>query len=575
MATDYAASDRPVKKRRFFVEDSPDKNAAPDGGLATLQSPLGDRGSAAPHYQSNNGLRTLADFGDAITGVVGERLPDATLKTLHDVSNGKPEVAINMYFDGSWKTQTGSQTASRSPVNMSQFARPSSGPGMLSKPNGKQMKDSATRSPSPPRKLTRMPEKRYIGSLGVVGWATKSGSGLIKANEPVAIERAKAQIPKKARANNKRQDVIVRFTNLKGEEIGRLEHESAAWISALLDQSVCIFEGHCIYAPDRLRTNDNVYLQLRCFFVRRVFEQGNFIKPTDNNRQTGIFEARETEEERKLRTRQVGLVKLFTEINMHPTKLNESAEKHRREGILQAAEMAEKSEKAAPKPESATSDNGGTTPPSDEQEDGQELQQDQLDSLYKKAQSFDFDTPELQPASTFVMDLRRYQKQALHWMVSKERDIQSRPTEAAMHPLWEEYEWPQKDAEDKALPAVEDQNKFYINPYSGELSLDFPVQEQNCLGGVLADGMCPDLIDRPPLIVRRDGTGQNDRNAQLDSHQYVRIWPRRIVFCCGICDGLATASQENDSRRMGALHNVGHCANVTPRAMGKRSRKGI
>ncbi|KAK5256184.1 DNA helicase rad5 [Cryomyces antarcticus] len=59
----------------------------------------------------------------------------------------------------------------------------------------------------------------------------------------------------------------------------------------------------------------------------------------------------------------------------------------------------------------------------------------------------------------------------------------------SMHPLWEEYSWPMKDVDNKDLPEVADQAGFYVNPYSGELSLDFPVQEQNCLGGILADEM--------------------------------------------------------------------------------------
>lgn len=49
--------------------------------------------------------------------------------------------------------------------------------------------------------------------------------------------------------------------------------------------------------------------------------------------------------------------------------------------------------------------------------------------------------------------------------------------------------WPTKDASDKDVAQVESQPGFYVNPYSGELSLEFPVQEQNCLGGVLADEM--------------------------------------------------------------------------------------
>lgn len=58
-----------------------------------------------------------------------------------------------------------------------------------------------------------------------------------------------------------------------------------------------------------------------------------------------------------------------------------------------------------------------------------------------------------------------------------------------MHPLWEEYAWPTKDYDGKDVLQVVDQNSFYVNPYSGELSLKFPVQEQHCLGGILADEM--------------------------------------------------------------------------------------
>lgn len=58
-----------------------------------------------------------------------------------------------------------------------------------------------------------------------------------------------------------------------------------------------------------------------------------------------------------------------------------------------------------------------------------------------------------------------------------------------MHPLWEEYLWPTKDQDDQELPHIEGIDVFYVNPYSGELSIDFPRQEQNCLGGILADEM--------------------------------------------------------------------------------------
>ncbi len=89
---------------------------------------------------------------------------------------------------------------------------------------------------------------------------------------------------------------------------------------------------------------------------------------------------------------------------------------------------------------------------SDDAEEGEELEQDQLDALYRKAQSFDFNTPEAEPADTFAMSLRPYQKQSLYWMLAKEKDEKNEARETSMHPLWEEYTWPLKDVDDKELP---------------------------------------------------------------------------------------------------------------------------
>lgn len=343
-----------------------------------------------------------------------------------------------------------------------------------------------------------MPEKRYLGAFGVTAWATKSGSGLLSYGEKIGIERTKPTTPstKLGRGGkairsvaNKRQDVIVRFTNSRGEEVGRLENETAAWVSTLLDQKICSFEGTCVFAPERLRTNDTVYLQLRSFLLRVAFEAGNSIKPHDTNRETAWFEAKESSEERDLRLRQVAMVKLFDEINLQPSQVNAQTEKHRRQGLLQAAEAAERNEQQRSTQAAKSSDNGGSSPPSEEAEEGEELEQDQLDALYKKAQSFDFSTPEAEPVDTFAMTLRKYQKQALHWMIGKEKDEKVENKQQSMHPLWEEYAWPTKDVDEEALPEFAGLENFYVNPYSGELSLDFPVQEQNCLGGILADEM--------------------------------------------------------------------------------------
>jgi DNA repair protein RAD5 len=370
-----------------------------------------------------------------------------------------------------------------------------------------------------------MPQSRYIGSFGAEGWATRSGTKVLSSGEKVRVERQKiapkATVSRRgggkakiggvaggglpsatglmsigtARPNplNKRADIVVRFTNSRGEEVGRLPQDVAAWVSTLLDQKICEFEGVCVFAPERLRINDTIYLQLRCALRRRAFENATFTLP-DSNRATGIFEAKETDEEKDLRLRQVALVKLLQEIGLQPSRTTDAAEKQKRQGLLRAVELGEQAQKDRSKTSSKAHDaeHGGSSPPSQSEQDaedggGAELEQNQLDTLYKKAQSFDFDTPAAEPADTFALSLRHYQKQALHWMMGKEKNEKPEHKEQSMHPLWEEYSWPTRDADDVIIK-VEGLEHFYVNLYSGELSLDFPVQEQNCLGGILADG---------------------------------------------------------------------------------------
>lgn len=517
----------PKKKRRFFTEeqypfnepvrhetslsdrlDELDEQNASSQGANGKQEPTRAEGTEPRDAQAEQGylhneeqpgsgfdLETLESF-------VGDKIPRDVFKRLREASGNNMERAVNMYLDGTWRTAA---TASGNPRNQSNsrpltinaFARPAASDNRLDR--SALQTDNAILSP---RDAT--PDYRYIGAFGVGGWSTKSGSALIKHGEVVRIERQKIQppktpvgkgigktgvaqnIPKPNSAAARRVDVIVRFTNSRGDEIGRLPRECANWVSTLIDQKVCRFEGTCVYAPERIRTNDTIFLQLRCSLLRTAFDNAGF--RLLDNRTTGLFDEKESSEEKELRLRQVALVKLFEEINLLPSKTSSTTTKHKREGLLQAAEVAEQHEKQQAK----KAQSGENTEPSsspDEAEDGKELEQDQLDALYKKAQAVDFSAPAAEPADTFAMELRHYQKQALHWMMAKEKDEKDEAQETSMHPLWEEYVWPVKDMEDKDLPQVVGQEKFYVNPYSGELSVRFPVQEQHCLGGILADEM--------------------------------------------------------------------------------------
>ena len=126
-----------------------------------------------------------------------------------------------------------------------------------------------------------------------------------------------------------------------------------------------------------------------------------------------------------------------------------------------------------------------TSSQSSSDNDGEEVAEDTLNSLYKKAQMYDPDMPTMDPPETFKFELRKYQKQALCWMVGKEsggdKDIRK---QQSLNPLWEEYEWPQDDNNTSS-----EEGKFYLNPYSGEMSLAIPTYESTHNGGILADGI--------------------------------------------------------------------------------------
>ncbi|KAJ5893418.1 hypothetical protein N7495_005109 [Penicillium taxi] len=394
--------------------------------------------------------------------IIGEELPADSIKTIQAAASNNLERAVNIYFDGSWN-------------------KPAFRSALVTKPchiHSSQDSFSASSLTNPKRKIK--PRLRYIGSFGVDGWATRSGSGLLKHGDAVVIERTKLTT-KRGRGSQK-ADVLTRFTNMKGQEIGRIPHEVAEWISTLIDQNICSFLGVCVFVDDKIRINDTICLQITCFMKSDAFRQGLFTGSSmDDNRDTGIFDAKESSEERNLRLRQVGLIKLFDAIDLRPTTTNPTTEKHKRDGILRAAEMAEqydgvKKEKIKP----SQGDN-------DPEDDTPELEADQLDTLYHKAQSFDFNMPQADPAPSFKMDLRKYQRQALYWMMAKEKD-NKQARERSMNPLWEEYTFPALGPDNEDV-TVEGMENFYVNPYSGDLSIEFPVQEQHCLGGILADEM--------------------------------------------------------------------------------------
>lgn len=285
--------------------------------------------------------------------------------------------SLSRYFDGSWKQRTpANQLRNYGPLQPQIVPKRSSTAGATSLTKRKAsgtLINNATYDPE---------AKRYIGSFGIEGWATRSGTNLIGYGQQVNIERQKMQSKpqgaKRAVIKQRRTaDIVVRFTNMRGQEIGRLSQNVAAFVSTLIDQKIAYFEGTCVYAPDVIRTNDTIFIQLRCYLLRSAFDRP-LPSIDDDNRISDLFAPKETEHERDMRLRQVGLVKLFKEVNLEPTEGGGARERHEREALLKVAEDDEKKEAQSGSSQAKKEDGED----GEEEEDGVTLEQDQLDALY-------------------------------------------------------------------------------------------------------------------------------------------------------------------------------------------------
>jgi DNA repair protein RAD5 len=151
----------------------------------------------------------------------------------------------------------------------------------------------------------------------------------------------------------------------------------------------------------------------------------------------------------------------------------------KREQLLAAAQIPDPP--APPAPKMARTGSSSSTGSQEEEGD---VADDTLNMLYKKAQMYDPDRPCMDPPATFKFELRKYQKQALCWMVGKEQggehDIRK---QQSLNPLWEEYVFPHEEPQEDEQAVM-----FYVNPYSGEMSLLLPTIESLQKGGILADG---------------------------------------------------------------------------------------
>ncbi|KAJ4485680.1 RAD5-like protein [Lentinula aciculospora] len=355
----------------------------------------------------------------------------------------------------------------------------------------------------------------YVGEFLVPNaWSSIAGSGYVKINDVVKIERdvdysrpseattkGKKKVDDKNKSNGgkkqvsltsmlkaqptrapkkKTTDTIVRLVTSRGIEFGRLPQEVAWWTSKLLDLGVVELRGKMTDCPSKLTIGTNLIVSVDVYLLRTAFVPVN-VTVSDDRPRTMFEEGLETDEEKSLRERKSAILRLFEVIGIRPqagvTVDWEKSEREHQEDASQRTHISHKPTKHV----EVVGDGEEI-----EVEDGKDLSKSDLDIIYKRAQYHDKDMDEMEPAKSFTLTLRGYQKQALFWMDSLESGRIDAREANTIHPLWSEYVFPAKpDA--GFIDLTEDDKLFYLNPYSGEMSLKFPRSKRNCKGGILAD----------------------------------------------------------------------------------------
>ncbi|KAG0347872.1 DNA helicase rad5 [Podila humilis] len=340
------------------------------------------------------------------------------------------------------------------------------------------------------RKLADSFFPKYLGEITVVAYALGS-MAKVKAGEAVLLERTKPnpqlQLGRKKKAGVSgpsntgwggralKENNVVRFTKESGFEIGRLPADTSRWVAKLLDYGLAEFKGTIIYIPDVVCTGTEIILSMKCYLTAAAFVAlgaNNKLALKGKTANTIVQESLETEDELDLKYRKYAVNAMFRDLALTPIATNSSVGPRDR-----TVELF-----------SSTPD-GSSTPVNENEElkeEEPEVSEKELDVLYEKAQKHGRDFAPMDPPESMTYTLKPYQRIALAWMFDKETRTETNGNHQTMHPLWEAYEFQKEDGYE---PRSDVPKRYYLNPYSSEMSLDFPTSDQVCRGGILADEM--------------------------------------------------------------------------------------
>lgn len=197
---------------------------------------------------------------------------------------------------------------------------------------------------------------------------------------------------------------------------------------AVLMDGLARFSGSVVEAPERIRTGDSVLLSLRAYLSSSAFLKPN-LNTLDDKIQV-LNEGSETATEKSLRERRSSILRLFELIGLKPRVAAPVVDLHpvksADDNLNNQKDRTSKEKKSLKKEVIGEGEDAEEVEVDDDEE---VLQEADIDMIYKKyvfylslqcvlnsfkrAQKHDQDMEELEPADSFAMTLRPYQKQAL------------------------------------------------------------------------------------------------------------------------------------------------------------------
>ncbi|CCH46059.1 putative ATPase/DNA helicase [Wickerhamomyces ciferrii] len=412
--------------------------------------------------------------------------------------------AVNAYYDGIvFDPSPPKQPTTSSPLRSSpNYSQSSTQPSIFSSLGSRSTQGTATKRRKPSYNIQQkelsptISWRRFIGSLQVVGWATRPTVRPIPYGTQLTIAKNTTQNTNKKRRVGSGSASTVSYIKLvqdyndpsRAKEIGRVPEDIAAILFPLVDQDICDFDVTVVLCDGRLSTGDSFIVQLDCYLTSKIFEkwadQASFeegLKQLKQKQHSFNNVQFESEAEKAIRQRQVGLFKLFNKLD-YQVRTADGANDDDEEDEVIDLEDEESSDNIQP-----------TQYP--DQKPADELNLNQLKEFYRITQTSDVlaTLPETETFDNFKFELRPYQKQGLTWMLRGEREIVNDQQDEQMNPLWKEFKWPKDRSwavmRNEDLRKNYDQKCFYANLYSGEFSLEKPILKTLCRGGILADEM--------------------------------------------------------------------------------------